>query len=353
VIGPSWVLVTDDTNGQNRSAVAAVRALAAAGYQCAVSVSGSRSVAAASRYCRHRVVVPVAGSPSYADAVRRELAARPYLTVLPASDAAVVALEPAGADLVNKSKLAQRAAAAGFPVLETRTCSGADEVRAAATELGYPVVVKPVLKPSAESPPCLVASAPADLDHAMLDVPVVVQPYDSSGLRAVAGVIRGGRLLASVHQRYVRIWPRDCGVGSAAVTVPPDHELEQRLRTLLAGFDGIFQAQLAGSHLLDVNPRVYGSLPLAVRAGVNLPAIQCDALRGVERPLARGGVGVHYRWLEGDLRHLALGVRTRDTSVPGALRSLVPRRGTAHSLESVSDPAPLLVRMAFAARRGG
>ena len=87
VAARSRVLVTDDVDGRNRSAVAAVRALAQAGYAPVVTVSGPSSLAAASRHSRGRVLVPRPGQPGYRDAVEGELSSGRYLAVLPASDA--------------------------------------------------------------------------------------------------------------------------------------------------------------------------------------------------------------------------------------------------------------------------
>jgi hypothetical protein len=165
-------------------------------------------------------------------------------------------------------------------------------------------------------------------------------------------VIADGRLLAAVHQRYLRIWPPDCGTSSAAVTTAPDLELEDRLPTLLAGHRGVFQVQLVGDQVIDINPRVYGSLPLAVAAGANLPAIACRAASGGgEHGIVRGRPGVRYRWLEGDLRRLLHDARAGTLSRGALAAALLPHAGTAHSVESLRDPGPLLVRVADAVRR--
>jgi hypothetical protein len=345
----SWVLVTDHVDGRSRSAVAAVRAAAAAGYQPAVTGSGGRSAAATSRYCAAIVPVPRPGEPGYPAAVEEELAARDYATVLPASDAALVALGRPGAALVDKSVLPARAAAAGLRMPETIEFADTAALAAAADGLPYPVVVKPAVKSSPgtvarriDSPAALIALA------AGLDGPAVVQPFRDGAMRAVCGVVHDGELRAVVHQDYLRIWPPDCGVASAAVTVAPDHELESRLLPLLAGHDGVFQLQLVGDLLIDVNPRVYGSLPLAVAAGANLPAIAAAAAQDRGGALVRGRAGVRYRWLEGDLRNAVRDLRSG--SVAG-LRALRPRRGTAHSVESLRDPGPVLSRVLDVARR--
>lgn len=346
-----WVLVTDDVNGQNRSAATAVRALARAGYRPAVSTCGPVSVAAASRYCARRVTLPPASHPEYAEALQHEVKTGGYLLAMPASDVALVALGSPGAELVDKAILGRRAEEAGIATLAGRVFSSAAELHDAADELTYPLIVKAVLKTGKGDFQARRIDSSEEL--CTLDAPdaLFAQPHVSDSLRAVVGAVWNGEFLALSHQHYLRLWPRQAGVGSAAITVAPDEELEAPLLRLLANHDGIFQAQFLGPYLLDVNPRVFGSMPLAVAAGVNLPAIACAAARGRKRPLVRARVGVRYRWTEGDVRHLVQAVRDKDMPVAAAIRGLLPHRGTAHSLESITDPGPSLVRLATLARR--
>lgn len=339
-------LVTDGGNGQNRSAVAAVRALAAGGYSAVVTVSGPGSLAAASRACTRTVAVPRVDDPGYAGAVRAEVRRNGYAVVLPASDAALVALDWPGRHLVDKSLLAERAAAAGVPVPpEQRFDDGAALLRAA-DELTYPVVVKPAVRSSSRQPPVRRADGPVDLDAvAGATAPLVVQPFVPDPMSAVAGVVWQGRLAAVVHQRYLRTWPTRTGTASALISVDGDRDLEERLPALLAGHEGVFQAQFVGRYLVDVNPRVYGSLPLAVAAGANLPAVYADLRCGRSVPFARGAAGVRYRWVEGDVRAVLTAWRRRERGAVASAAALLPRRGTAHSTESLLDPGPVVARV--------
>lgn len=345
MIPGDWVLVTDGGNGQARSTLAAVRSLARAGYRPAVTVSAPLSIAAASRHCGRAVPVPLVTDPDYEAAVKAELAAHDYLAVLAASDAALLALGAPVEHLVDKGVVAERAAGAGLLVPPTRRFASRQELLDSGRSLDYPVVVKPMLS---FRPVVRIASAAELPARVTADGPALVQPFLGERLRALGGVAWRGRLAAAVHQRYLRTWPPDCGTACAAETVEPDPELEAAVLGLLYGFEGVFQAQLAGPYLLDLNPRVYGSLPLAVEAGANLPAVYCDLLRGVERDVVRARPGVFYRWLEGDLRHLFAGVRDGSLGLGAAVRALLPRRGAAHSTESLSDPLPAVSRLRFA-----
>jgi len=341
-----WVLVTSD-GPQLRDSLVAVRALAEAGYRPAIAVSCGFSLASSSRFCLRRIDIPHHEDAGYVPAIREELKRLPYLTVLPASEVALLALGVSVPDLVDKAKVEELGRAVGIPSPPGRLFSSGEELLAAANELEYPVIVKPAVHryhaSRVESPAGLAASV-------LKDGPVLVQPYLNHGLHAVSGVIWRGRLVAAVHERWFRIWRFHSGVATAAETVEPDLELEDRLTQLMAGYDGYFHAQFAGPYLLDINLRVHTSHPLAVAAGVNLVGIYCDLLRGEDVPTVRGKAGMFFRWIEGDLRHVAEAIRLGSMGPREAFAALRPRRGTVHSTESLTDPGPMLSRLGYLGR---
>jgi predicted ATP-grasp superfamily ATP-dependent carboligase len=347
-VGTTTVLVVDPGDGHGRSALAAVRALAAAGYRPVVARSGKASLGAASRSCAGTIELPTPDDAGFAELVRAAAEGSGARAVLPASDAALRALASPGSELVDKSRLVARARAIGFPTPPTRVFENGAALVDAAGALDYPIVVKPAVP----SMPARRFDASAQLSAlTSFAEPVLVQPFLGDPMGAVGGVVWRGRLVCAVHQRNDRTWPAYCGTSSSAVTIEPDDALERELLRLLDGFEGIFQAQLAGPYLLDLNPRVYGSLPLAVAAGVNLPAAWCDLVGGAEVPTRRARPGVRYRWMEGDIRSLFSSLRSRRIGMAGALRALRPVRGTAHSVESLRDPGPSFARLRHAMRR--
>jgi hypothetical protein len=342
-----WALVTDGANGQNRSALAAIRALGMAGYRTAVTVSGPRSVAGASRFCDRLVPVPTVDDAAYAESVAAELARHPYVAVLPASDAAIHALDAPGRDLLDKAELAVRAAAVGLKAPPGRRFASGDELRAAAGELDYPCVVKPLLRTGSRHLPTRRFDSEEELRGRLHPRgPLLVQPALCEEIHAIVGVAWRGRLVAAAHQVHERIWPADCGDACYAVTTAPEPELEAGLEALLADFDGVFQAEFAGPYLLDLNPRVYGSLALAVSAGANLPAVFCDLLRRIDVPPLRARPGVTYHWWEGDVRHLASQWRAGELGAAEAVRALdLPR--LLHPSPAQRDPRPAIERCRY------
>ena len=335
-----WVLIASGDNYRFRPSLAGVRALASGGYRVAVTTNGKASFASASRSCVRRLDVPSITTPQYASAVRA--LAGDYLTVLPATDGAVRALGAPGLITLDKKWLAEAAPRAGLKAPPTRRFETYEDLVAAAGSLDYPIVIKPAI-----SRPVRRVETPSGLRlFVKVQGPYVVQPYLSEPLRSIAGVMWRGQLTAVVHQRYLRTWPVEAGGGCAAESIVGDTKLEQQMTQLLSGFEGVFHAQLAGPYLLDVNPRIYGSLPLAVAAGANLPAIYCDLLRGEHVSFVRGRPGAFYRWIEGDMRYFR--ERARQHAPARELISILrPRRRTSHGPESLRDPGPMLLKVRY------
>jgi hypothetical protein len=343
-------LVTDgapDPPGQSRVSLATVRALAAAGYRTAVTVSSPNSLAAASRFCHRRVTVPAIRDGGYAEAVRSELAQGRYLGVLPTSDSALLELHVPVAHLLDKVRLARWAERAGVSSPPTEVFEAVDSLLAARSRLDYPVVVK-----RAAGKPVRRANRPEDLRQwAGKPGPFLVQPYLDEPIQAVAGVMWRGSPAALAHHRTLRKWPPEAGRTSAAVTVDPDRDLEEQTCALLSGYDGIFHVQFCGGYLLDVNTRPYGTLMLTVAAGVNPVGIYAELLRGGRRPLARARPGAFYRWAEADVRYAAWALRRGRIGARQFARILLPRPFAAPGGAAWwKDPAPVLPRLRYGMR---
>ena len=339
-----WVLVTSGDHNASRAALAAVRALAAGGYRAAVTVSGNRSLASASRFCAKRVEVPsVTADPSgFAGAVRAHLASDSYLTVLPITEAVLIALDLPIRPMISKVATAAAAASAGIPIPPSRVFASAQDLRDAADDLVYPIVIKPDIKTRLAM---RVDSASAVRSADLADGRLVTQPFLNEKLRGIVGLMWEGKLVAAVHMSYLRIWPLPCGTITAGETVPVDMELEAGLERLLADYNGIFHADLAGPYLLDLNPRAHATLALGVAAGVNVVARYCDLLRGASVVPSRARPGIHFRWVEGDVRSLLYAARRGDVTWPSAISAIAPHSRTAYSIEDISDPWPSVERL--------
>jgi predicted ATP-grasp superfamily ATP-dependent carboligase len=147
--------------------------------------------------------------------------------------------------------------------------------------------------------------------------PVIVQRLVDGPKTSVCFVLDRDQRIAGVAQHETtRSWPEGAGSSSLARSVPVDRRLADRLRGILAaaGFWGLAEIELIattnGLVPIDFNPRFYGTLPLTLASGVNLPAVWHAVATGSPVP-STGGYrpGVTFRWLEADLADLAAGHR--------------------------------------------
>jgi hypothetical protein len=168
------------------------------------------------------------------------------------------------------------------------------------------------------------------------------------GRMGAAVIVRGrdGSMLAEFHQEAERTWPPGAGDTVLGRVIATDAELSDTVARLAAelGWIGLAQVELfrdseGRAWITDFNGRFYGSMALAVRAGVNVPAIWArDALGldpwdGSPPPVAR--VGARFQWLN---RDLAAGW----AGGPGPMiDALAAAPMAAHSMWAPSDPMPV------------
>jgi biotin carboxylase len=342
------------TDAHSRAAVAGIRGLGRAGVSV---VAQATSRGAAGRWSRYAA----AGGADLAALV----AEHGPLVVYPGQENAVATLaaglppgalpsQPGDAALAlgDKVRAAELGVAAGVPPPALRASGTAEEI--AGDPPPAPVAVKsPGL--SDALPGTLVCDTDAEvralLDSLPADEPVLVQERAAGALVGVSLVLdRDGAVVARFQQVARRLWPTAAGASSAGVSVAPDDDLVERAAAVLRGADywGLAQLQFVatarGPALIDVNPRFYGSLPLALAAGANLPAAWHAVATG-ERPSASGDyrIGVGYRWLEGELT----------AAFNGELRRLIeaPPRPRVGAMWAADDPLPGMVLGADAARQ--
>ncbi len=194
--------------------------------------------------------------------------------------------------LRDKRELPGLAARAGLTTPATVMEATAAEV--AAVPPPVPCAVKQVLPDGALKNRTQIVETAAQLkellDSLPPDEPLLIQERAQGALTGLAVVIdREGRLVARFQQVSRSLWPAQAGGSTLAVSVEPDEDLAVRSARMLAdaGFSGLAQLQFLptrrGLGLIDINPRFYGSMPLATASGVNLPAAWHAVATG-ERP---------------------------------------------------------------------
>jgi predicted ATP-grasp superfamily ATP-dependent carboligase len=367
------VLVTD---GETRACVAAVRGLAAAGFQVtAAAPSGHVAVAHWSRAAARRIRTadPVRDEAGFIASLERTVRSRATDVLVPGSDASLLDVSrwrerlgphvriglPSPADVwrtLDKAALTDAAARCGLAPPPTVVCNDPHEALAAASRLGYPVVIKPrrsviesgPIRRRAGSEPASDASELSAI-AARLGDEVLVQRRAIGALVSFGGVFAGARLLGEAVSRYRRTWRPGAGNACFSETIDGSPELRSRVCELLAdlGWEGLFELELieredGGWHAIDMNPRPYGSMALAIGAGCNLPALWCRHVLGEHVEPARAAAGARYRWTDADLRHGLWQLRAGHAGA--AARTLTPHRHVVHAFARRGDPGPGVAR---------
>lgn len=337
------ILVTD---ADERSALAAVRSL---GQQHSVFVIAKRvrSLAGASRFARESLAAacPTSTPDVFAADVRRIVRDKRIDVVLPVSDAAsrallglAEALQPAVLAgptrtaferVSDKAAMADAARMQGLDVPEGREVRLLDEAIQTATVLGFPVVLKPVRSLATNGGRLAVVRVNDEVTlrrhwpEAVRAGSVLVQQHVPGRGEGVFLLRQRGVTRAVFAHRRLREKPPEGGTSVLRESIPPDPIVREAVEHILdeAGFEGVAMAEFrsdgARRWLMEINGRLWGSLQLAIDAGVDFPSLLVDSVtgesraEGIERPpndaigssIVTGRIGVRSRWELGDLDH--------------------------------------------------
>ncbi|MDQ2766217.1 MAG: ATP-grasp domain-containing protein [Gemmatimonadota bacterium] len=332
------ILVTD---GTQRSALAVVRSLGRAGHT--VFVCGPRvpSLAGSSKHSfAESIVASALNAPAQFVGDVSHLIERWRIdTVIPITEPSLLALLPERDALgvmipwpdvgtfravSDKKSLLATAAELGFAVPKQLVLNSEADVRAMdPTLLDYPLVLKPARSVSEHAGQRVslgvthVASAGA-LRRAITALgdaafPILVQQRIVGPGIGVFLLVWNGDVLATFAHERLREKPPSGGVSVYSQSVAADAELVERSRLLLdkIGWRGVAMvefkrdARTGVAYLMEVNGRFWGSLQLAIDAGVDFPSLLVAAASGepVSAPSSYR-VGTRSRWWWGDVDHL-------------------------------------------------
>ncbi len=374
------ILITD---GNERSALAAARSLIKAGHAVTVAARTRWSLAGVSRDVRARALAtdPFRDPPAYAAAVSRLAREEGVDLLLPMTDPSVEALLehravlPPGVLLPfpdletyraasDKARVLSLAQASGYGVPETRLiATRADGDSADLDAAFFPAVVKPhrsvvtvggvrcklAVTPVADVAACrrALAALPAAA------FPVLLQRRVEGVGEGFFALRWGGRAVAMFAHRRLREKPPSGGVSVYRESIPLDERLTGPGLRLLDALDwrGVAmieckrEAMTGRQVVMEINGRFWGSLQLAIDAGVDFPALLVRCAAGETCPETRAyRVGIRSRWFWGDVDHLYLKLRYSRARLRAVLDFLRihPRRDRSE-VWRWRDPAPFAV----------
>jgi predicted ATP-grasp superfamily ATP-dependent carboligase len=374
------ILITD---GNDRAALAAARSLVRAGHVVCVTAPKPVSLAGVSRRVRARALPTDALSDpaGYAAQVRRVAEQEGTTILLPMTDPSLEAmLEQRAAlprevvlpfpDLTvyrsasDKARVLTLAPSCGFAVPESRIVTSPGRIDEAVPPTFFPAVVKPhrsvvsvgnsrrklTVTPVANAAECrrALAALPASA------FPVLVQRWVSGVGEGLFALRWGGRIVALFAHRRLREKPPAGGVSVYRESIALDERLVRPGVRLLEALDwqGVAMIECkrdieTGRHVvMEVNGRFWGSLQLAIDAGVDFPALLVRCAVGEQVPECRDyRIGVRSRWFWGDVDHLLLRLRDGGGSRLEAVRDFLSAcmRRDRSEVWRWADPLPFAV----------
>jgi predicted ATP-grasp superfamily ATP-dependent carboligase len=215
----------------------------------------------------------------------------------------------------DKERILKRARSLGIPIPQTVF---APPDRTPREDPPFPAVVKPTLSTGAVG--LRFADTREELSRAIEEVRprfphLLLQerlPPEGEGIGVSVLMGEGERIHALFTHRRLREYPVSGGASTLRESAREPQAEEDAVRLLASmGWRGVAMVEFKrdvrdGSFkLMEVNPRFWGSLALAVRAGVNMPLLLVRWARGEPmEPPPPYRTGVRSRWLlPGDLLH--------------------------------------------------
>ena len=383
------ILITDS---DNRSALAATRSLGRQGHQILVAGERSPSLAAASRYCQEFISYPGPGKDpeAFLDAIVSACRVHKVDVLLPMTEVSTLLLTerrqalPEGTALPfssstsiagasDKAAVLRIATELGVPVPKTTHLEGKADIHRIAVGQSFPVVIKPARSRVRTAQGYIstgvsYAHSAAELINQIEALapevfPVLLQErIDGPGVGLFACYDEGRPIAWFAHKR-IREKPPSGGVSVLRESAPLDPQAAAHAERLLTAlkWHGVAMVEFKRDNrdgslrLMEINARFWGSLQLAVDAGVDFPGILVDLAAGRHPPSTKEyKIGVRSRWFWGDvdaLLQILFRSRSRlnlPESHPGRLRTAWEfiqfwDRNTHEEILQRDDPGPFLL----------
>lgn len=336
-IMPLVILVLD---AAQRSALAVTRSLGRLDQVVVVTAEHSaQSLASASRFSSEHLVYPCpeTNPQGFVDWMAQLLSQRSFAWVFPITEVTsqLLLMEQAQIpqlrlpfasldkvmSLADKGLLVKRASTLGVPVPKSQYFVKSSDLNL--ETLNYPLVVKPCLSKVYLKSHWLATSVfvaensqalqrGLDARPYLTEQPFMVQEFIPGQGAGVFALYNQGKAVAFFAHQRLREKPPEGGISVLSQSVAVTPELERLARSVLddVAWHGVamveFRQTPSGEYyLMEVNTRFWGSLQLAIDAGVDFPTLLLNSCEG--RPVPTQvpyKVGQRLRWLLGDLDSL-------------------------------------------------
>jgi predicted ATP-grasp superfamily ATP-dependent carboligase/protein-tyrosine-phosphatase len=327
-------------DGHSRAAIEAAQALGRAGIEVIVSAEERDAIALRSRYALEKLVQPRVIPQDRIIRWLEDLDAKRQLDlIIPCTENSLqaflqipenhrlrrIAVLPSNRSLqitLDKNLTREHAHGLGVPIPQTLLMHTLAE---AVTPTRFPVVLKPVRSKVAEGAqlktfePAIVQDE-ASWKSVLLDwlprMTVLQQEYVPGWGVGIEMLYREGQLAWFFAHERIHEWPLTGGASTYRRAIEPPQEMIEASRRLLDSLEwhGVAMVEFKRSQdgtfaLMEVNPRLWGSLALSIDAGVNFPLglwqIAKDQALGPQPQYRRGFRTRHlssdFQWLKANL----------------------------------------------------
>jgi predicted ATP-grasp superfamily ATP-dependent carboligase len=270
--------------------------------------------------------------------------------------------------LSNKYRLFQFAIKLGLPVPHTIFLEKGSQAAEHGNDLTFPLVVKPFRSKILENGSFISTSVIVVNDRDELlrhlahtpylqQYPLMLQEYIIGDGQGLFGLYHNGVPVTFFSHKRIREKPPSGGVSVLSESVAPAPRMLDAAKKLLdaAQWHGVamveFKVAADGTpYLMEVNGRFWGSLQLAIDAGVDFPYLACQltSAQSVSAPSSYR-IGVRSRWLLGDLDRLYLVLKGGQSAMGKLwatlqfLNFLAP--STRSEINRLSDPMPFFFEL--------
>jgi predicted ATP-grasp superfamily ATP-dependent carboligase len=172
----------------------------------------------------------------------------------------------------------------------------------------------------------IIAGDPAFQNH-----PYMLQEYVAGQGQGIFALYDNGTPLAFFAHRRLREKPPSGGVSVLSESMIADPVMVGHARSLLnsVNWHGVAMVEFIVAedgtpYLMEINTRFWGSLQLAIDAGVDFPYLLYQLACG-EKPETVAGykTGIRLRWMLGDLDNLYLTLRDQQNSLAVKLKAVL------------------------------
>jgi hypothetical protein len=334
--------------------IAVIRSLGRAGHRVHAASTRADALGLRSRFAYRSVVSPAYSDPRYVQWVREYVRAERIAAIVP-SESFLLALGPALGEFLPLVPFAPDertvlAAMSKYAFLEHLLARGAPHLpptllvpdlhalpsAARLDRLGAPLFVKVDACSSMDGSPGATHRAESAAEARALLFGLrdrfsraVVQGHVPGQGVAAFFLSARGRIVAGMMHRRVHEVPWTGGISSLRETWRHDAIAEDARDKLRAsGWDGVAMMEYrwdAASDrfaFVEMNARFWGSLHLALYAGVDFPRLLLDAWHGLPVAPPNARLGVRCRHLPDEIRHVWSKLKARELSVAAKLASV-------------------------------